>query len=416
MALATSTVWELRVEGDATNGGGFYDRDPGTSVDYSQQDAAELSLTDLACVAASTTLTSVTGGFTAAMAGNVIYIASGTNELVGWYEITAYTDTNTVTIDRTCASGGDMSATSGKVGGAWTTNGSNEDAFFTVATDDEMCIYIAAGTYTFSEAVVTASQTGQYCSFIGYGSVRGDDPTGTDRPLFALGAHSLSVLTDATIYKNIQFTASNASEVVKMDTFTWMYNCSVINSGAGEGVDGGSYGGLVGCYVEIAGNAEAVVGGTECVIGCHIVNSNGSATGQGVDGRTSVYNSIIENFNDGVYQAVLVSNCIIYKCNRAVVMNGMYSSMVTNSIIHTCTTFVYGSAEADYTSFIGLNNCLHDVTNPTDSLVAQVVVNDYITADPGFAAPATGNFSITSTSPAYRAGFNIMDYISGITI
>ena len=74
MALTGGTQWEIRADGDETNGGGFYDRDPGTSVDYCQQAAAQLSLSDLTTDGAGTGLGSVTGGFTAAMVGNIIRI------------------------------------------------------------------------------------------------------------------------------------------------------------------------------------------------------------------------------------------------------------------------------------------------------------------------------------------------------
>lgn len=78
----------------------------GTS--YHCQDAPQLTLTDLAC-ANNNTLTSVTGGFTALMVGSAIRIST----LPYW--IMAFSDTNTVTLDRTP---GTLSAASGKVGGA----------------------------------------------------------------------------------------------------------------------------------------------------------------------------------------------------------------------------------------------------------------------------------------------------------
>jgi len=59
MAINAASVWECRAEGAITNGGSFFDADPGTSVDYSQQDAAELALTDLASDGAGTGITSV---------------------------------------------------------------------------------------------------------------------------------------------------------------------------------------------------------------------------------------------------------------------------------------------------------------------------------------------------------------------
>jgi hypothetical protein len=119
MAIGATTVWRVRVGGNDQNGAAFDAAIAGAGTDYSQQDAAQLALTDLATPgAASTTLTSATGGFTAAMIGNGIRIRSGTNFTVGVYFITAYTDTNTVTLDRTPSAAGAGASGAGNVGGA----------------------------------------------------------------------------------------------------------------------------------------------------------------------------------------------------------------------------------------------------------------------------------------------------------
>ena len=91
MALSASTVFEVRSDGSDTNGGGYVSG----GTDYSQQAAAQLSVADAAC-AGNTTVTSATGGFTSAMIGNLMYLSTGP----GWYLIRAYTDGNTVTIER----------------------------------------------------------------------------------------------------------------------------------------------------------------------------------------------------------------------------------------------------------------------------------------------------------------------------
>ena len=121
MALSANTVWEIRQDGDDNNGGGYVS-DAGTT-DYSQQAAAQLTVTDGATAGATnTTLTSATGGFTSAMVGNVVHVwdaGGGSNITDGWYEIAAYTDTNTVTLDRAPDDGnGGVSGASVKVGGA----------------------------------------------------------------------------------------------------------------------------------------------------------------------------------------------------------------------------------------------------------------------------------------------------------
>lgn len=123
MATQATAQWWARAGGAETNGGGFDDGISGAGTNYCDQDAAQLSLTDLACTAAApTTLTSPTGGFTSAMIGNCVRIdasVTGTNFIDGYFWITGHTDTNTVTIDRTCNNGSDASSGTGKIGGAF---------------------------------------------------------------------------------------------------------------------------------------------------------------------------------------------------------------------------------------------------------------------------------------------------------
>lgn len=174
MALRNTTIWEVRgTTGNDLNGGGF-DTGTGGGTDYSQQNAAQLSLTDLAQTLSSTTLTSTTGGFTSEMVNNIIQITSGTNFVTGFYRITAFTDTNTVTIDRTATSGGDGSAGVGRVGGALATIQTALDAM-TVA--DMQCYVRADGTYTITTALsVGSASAGNYGTrVIGYTTTRGDD-------------------------------------------------------------------------------------------------------------------------------------------------------------------------------------------------------------------------------------------------
>lgn len=123
MAINATAIWRVRPGGNNANGGGYDAAISGAGTDYSQQDTAQLSLTDIAC-SNTTTVTSATGGFTAAMIGNAIWLTGG-GATAGPYFITARASTNSITVDR---APGTISAGSGKVGGAradfWTNMGS----------------------------------------------------------------------------------------------------------------------------------------------------------------------------------------------------------------------------------------------------------------------------------------------------
>jgi len=85
----------------------------------SNEVATLLSITDGATAGVGITiLTSVGGGFTAAMVDKYIYLKSGTNLTVGWYKITGHTDTNTITLASAPDDGvGGVSGAVGEVGG-----------------------------------------------------------------------------------------------------------------------------------------------------------------------------------------------------------------------------------------------------------------------------------------------------------
>lgn len=166
------------------------------SIDYSQATGTILTAVDYSSVGASTTMTSVTGGFTKAMIGNIFHqttTGTGAFGVVGWYEIVNQTDTNTVTLDRTPNSGTASVNCTGFTGGALGFNSTLDDDFFEIVLGGNT-VFIKNGSYSFGEAVTTAatSSTGTNPSMItGYGSVRGDNPTSQSNwPLINPGAFS----------------------------------------------------------------------------------------------------------------------------------------------------------------------------------------------------------------------------------
>jgi hypothetical protein len=148
MALAATIVFEVRTTGSDTNGGG-YKSNAGTT-DYSQQDAAQLSVADAAC-AGNTTVTSATGGFTAAMVGSIMYLSSGP----GWYEITARASSNSITIDR---NGPNASGMTANVGGALASPGGLGALLVAVGgiTAGQKA-YVKSGTYNLTGTTVNVS-------------------------------------------------------------------------------------------------------------------------------------------------------------------------------------------------------------------------------------------------------------------
>lgn len=207
-ALPATGVFNVTTSGASTGGSMFNAARGGT--DYSLQAAAQLHLTDLTTSgAASTTITSVTGGFAPAMVGNAIHIISGTNFVAGWYEIVTYTNTNNVILDRAPGAVGAGSIGDGYVGGSFKIGTVNfDDNFFEAVSSGTTC-YIKSGTYTPGEVigVATAGPLLTPAKIIGYTSVQGDTCNGNSRPKLLLGANSILFTCGVN---NMQFETTSA--------------------------------------------------------------------------------------------------------------------------------------------------------------------------------------------------------------
>lgn len=418
MALHADTVWEIRTTGANTNGGGFYNRDPGTSVDYSQQDAAQLSLSDIATDAAGTTLTSATGGFTAAMAGNIIYLTGG-GATAGWYEIIAYTDTNTVTIDR--SAGANKTSVTGNVGGAFKIGGSLDGDFFVANTAKVAgnTVHIKTGTYTAGESITIGPQI----NIIGYNSTRNDRPTAGDRPtidmtasyfistsgncnisdMIITGAYTgvAGVLTasgGAGIFFNCKFenTSSSANdEAVRNNSSNTFIGCE-FKSALGYAIrtsgDGGRF---LFCYIHDSAVGVYLNADIELMVGCVIDTCT-----IGIDGVNPGNNEAIHIFlNNTVY------NCTtgIYTDTSSEVL----TQVIINNIIDGCTTGLDAQGTATLPNFMDFN-CWNNTTDINGSQFS--VGSNSVENDPEMSAPASADFTLGADSPAADEAMDAATY------
>lgn len=237
MAIPADTVWEIRpTNGDNTFGGAFADSQKGaTGVDYTQQTTAQLSLTDLATSGAGvTTLTSVTGGFTNLMLGNAIRINSGTNFQVGFYIITGYTDTNTVTLDRTPTSGGAGSGGNGKVGGATKSFIGQTTTTLSASLVAGNTVYVKNEAWNEAVTVSVAGTSGNPITIEGYNTSRGDNPTGTNRPLNNKGSSGVAFAFSQNFYhvKNLRATAAATIGFNLSVGIIQISNCAAYSNGS----------------------------------------------------------------------------------------------------------------------------------------------------------------------------------------
>jgi hypothetical protein len=177
-ALSPALVWEIRPGvGVAANGGGFVAGATGT--DFSQQDAAQYTFTNLASVTGTTNpciVTSVSHNFVAADVGNLLHVTAGTNWIPNFFQIVSVA-ANAATLDRACGTAAVITNGTFAVGGAIAALAPAVQATGRVGSNR---FYVkATGTLTITATLtlnttVTASSTVPPNRIIGYTSSRTD--------------------------------------------------------------------------------------------------------------------------------------------------------------------------------------------------------------------------------------------------
>jgi hypothetical protein len=257
--------------------------------------------------------------------GNTIYIndaqGGSTNFTTGWYEITAYTDTNTVTIDRTAADPGtDASGGWGAIGGALLFSDANFEGW-TAGNKG----WVKTGTY--SPGAISVAKDGTLAVPMvleGYNSSRGDDPTGTDRPLINAAANDFG-FDDYWVFEDLRGTTTSANGF-NCDTACQMTNVKFENSSTTsfrDALQGGGNGRGRFISVEassIEGDAMSP-GGSAFISNSYVRDSNARCLLWSNNDRIFVENTIFDTcyrgaiFTTGnvniVFKNVLFANSIV---------------------------------------------------------------------------------------------------------
>lgn len=403
MALSAATVIEVRTDGNDDNGGGFVTGASGT--DYSQQAAAQLTLTDLACTTGGAVLTSATGGFTAAMIGNLIQIKSGTHFTAGWYQIIARTDTNTVTLDRDPTDGTNGASGTGSVGGALASPGMMGKLLNNHGVGG-MYVWIKSGTYTItsSTALISGGRPyivgyNKFLTVEGYQTTRGDRGT---KPIITtnqvLGSNYIYGFIGAagdlhTNTVNLEFDGTlgggSCSYGPVGNTYSFFYKCKCSNI---------VYGFMSGVYIECysTGGSNANFYNATCIY-CVAEGGTGSCKGFYNPGVGSAYNIAILCPGSGhilTTATAIYIGLIAYGCGSDGfdLVSGAYSSHIFNCIAVNCGGYGYNH-EPGFEMF----NCA-GYNNTSGNISGTPFINEgfsVLTADP-FVNAAANDFNINN--------------------
>jgi hypothetical protein len=398
MTLSAGTVWEVRITGGQQNGGGFANVTPGTSVDYSQQPAPQLSLADIATDAAGTQLTSATGGFTEAMEGNCIHLTGG-GATAGWYQVPTggWIDANNITIDRTA--GANKVNVTGDLGGAFLIGGALDDEWIKSVVAGNK-IWIKAGTYNAGEQMAPAASGSSNAPIrmIGYSAARNDNPMGSNRPLINITGLTPcfgSNTRDGWSLLHLRFAGNLAGGgIVGFNKYTNVINCSFLNVGAGIGAGFADGSFIVGSEFQAGTTCLNLGGAGAMAFECYFHNGTlGISVNQQAIAAFCCVKSCTEGIDNSL--AGIVINCTIWGCTTGVV-SPSYSDRVINTIIDGATTGINVSANA--LNHLYLFNQLHNTTD-INSASPFLWGNRY--ADPGLNNPAGADFRIAENDPPY---------------
>lgn len=407
MAIPTGTAWEIRTTGSDTQGGSFSLGVVGVnSVDYSQQNAAQVSVTDAVTVG-STSITSVTGGFDDTMIGNGVNLAGTV------YAIVAVPNANTLTVDRNTGTAIGQTA---KVGGALASLG-----FCLGQSSVSNLVWIKAGTYLVTSATANIAagraneaQGGTAAARFrvrGYQTTRGDN-TGTKPIIRASGVNNFTLWTSSAqneTIENVTFDGAVATGILGMDV---QVSDVTINSVTISNCHGGAAVLLgrvfaIGCLFDTCGqdgaNYSVIFGGGVGLYDCvwsacaHSLNGNGTAEGSVV--RCLILNQ--SNNADVIYletgsagKGYRIEECTI----RGGPGNGIGCANAQSTVVNCLITDIVGTAILSTASdAMDVVNCafFNNGTNITG--VGRAVGTVTLSADP-YVSAAGGNYAPNATS------------------
>lgn len=386
-------------------------------VDYTQQDAAILTATDLVTDAAGTTVTSAGAGFRLSMVGNGLHITAGTNWTTGWYMITSFNSTSSVVIDRDSSATGSPTGGTFFVGGAMSMNSTLDDDFLETSTATNgtgSCrIFVRQGTITLGESISLAAAGGTQAPIrvIGYASIRGDNPKGSTRPTIECGVQSIVLATAWYLYY-LQITGTAVS-VLQGNTNCKLLHVKITNSSTTAGRNAITTGGndlmMSACeFISYRGRAINLSQNVTVVIHSCFLHSSDILINTGTTtATTTVLDTIFESPVTAAFSssAAVTGRVVLYNCTFFGASNTKGTAVVlatgtTEVTIQNCifAGWVTAISHADVQT-IGDGEYNDYFNNDTD-VSNWLKGPNSIAVDPAF----TNVGQVTGTAGAFTAG------------
>lgn len=442
-AISANTVWEVRTVSSDTNGGGFVAGATGTDMSQfnnknlgacssCQSATINISTTD-AVANGTTTITSATGNFSAAIVGNIVEFSGGTGSIAAiWKQVTVFTNATTITIDSTIAASTGMTM---NIGGALATIAKP----LAVMVQQNIIFVKATATYSITANLTLANQFtptngNPPNQLIGYTTTRTD----AGRTTIQLSTNSNLTGLDGTngqgwwisnfIIDCNSLTNSLGARINSHSVLRNMLvkNCSAIGinlangtsrlmdseitantAGAGNGaVNSGSGAATVErCYIHDNTGTGLILSGAGSTAMFNVIANNSGASSQGIlvnnSGLNAIWNNTIyNNGQDGIQftnSASLGSDSIVR--NNLLISNARYGLNGYN-IAAGWGKFPQWDGNAYFGNVTAARNNVDDTgtTNPINTANPYTNILDVtLTATP-FTNAATHDFTLNSTA------------------
>jgi hypothetical protein len=353
------------------------------AIDYSQSTTVKQSYTDL--VIDHTLNTKITSAAERAFAvcdvGNILNVTAGVNFTVQRIQIVSVAS-GAATCDKAV---GTIDSTGGtaKLGGCLA---------LPLATIMVLGIagntwWMKAGTYTLTESITGYAHgtTAAYIYICGYNATRGDNPTGTNRPLIACAAYSPFSSSNYYIVKYVECTTTTLSGMQNSGTGSGLVFCKSTNSSTTADRVAISGATTSAAFVINCEATNPMGKGINCynVINCfvHDLTTGISDSAMHIIGnivaRTTSVSILATNNN-----AVVIINNTLYggpvKCGTGISINGQYRHCIANNIL---VNFITGISNSSALYEHLENNTLYNCTTPYSNV--NQGAND-IALDPEF--------------------------------
>lgn len=351
--VGPATVWEFRAEATAGNlNGCAYDPSIAGGVDYSQQEAANLVITDLIISAGNNSIvSSVLTPFVAGQhEGNVLHVTAGTGfNITGpnsWHTILSIDGLGNATLMDSAGTVGSTGGTA-RVGGAGSLNSTLDDDVFDSFRDSNT-VWVKNGSYTLGEpvSVTTDAFLNSNVEIMGYNTIRGDNPHNSTAPVIAGGANAHILQGDYFNFKNLSFTGTGTS-VLTAGTGAKIINVKILNTSVVASRNA----------LATTGNTKVFKGDFSSLSGNGILISAGS-TNLLIRGNYIHHSSVCLNLNGG--DSVTIEKNLIETCQSSGVafgLSGVFNNLTDNTIFSTRTpsrqTGIDMTGASTINSFIG---------------------------------------------------------------